>query len=307
MEAGIGFKAMAADSSTSTKAKTITVDSVKAKEAERKAALAAEADARAARRRNEEDKKKAAAAVSEKLKAASRARNSWKEWGAWKEWGKRQWVRGGKRYLVLSVAVGLVAFLYKLYVNAPPDMTAATLKNAEDNYLIGNTYFEQGEISQAILHYRTAVATNPKHSDCWTNLGNALSSAMHYHPNHRDTLYVEGTKAYAAALKANPRHVEANFNMGVLHHTMDDISKAIASYERAIELEPKHYDALSNLGSALHKRAELDRAIDAYQQAIELVTLMSPEQVEQTQISMLYYLLGAALSALPAHRCKVTL
>ena len=130
---------------------------------------------------------------------------------------------------------------------------------------------------------------------------------MHYHPNHRDTLYVEGTKAYAAALKANPRHVEANFNMGVLHHTMDDISKAIASYERAIELEPKHYDALSNLGSALHKRAELHRAIDAYQQAIELVTLMSPEQVEQTQISMLYYLLGAALSALPAHRCKVTL
>jgi tetratricopeptide (TPR) repeat protein len=307
MEAGIGFKAMAADSSTSTKAKTITVDSVKAKEAERKAALAAEADARAARRRNEEDKKKAAAAVSEKLKAASRAKNSWKEWGAWKEWGKRQWVRGGKRYLVFSVAVGLVACLYKLYVNAPPDMTAATLKSAEDNYLIGNTYFEQGEISQAILHYRTAVATNPKHSDCWTNLGNALSSAMHYHPNHRDTLYVEGTKAYAAALKANPRHVEANFNMGVLHHTMDDISKAIASYERAIELEPKHYDALSNLGSALHKRAELDRAIDAYQQAIELVTLMSPEQVEQTQISMLYYLLGAALSALPAHRCKVTL
>jgi len=217
----------------------------------------------------------------------------------------RAWMsKSGTRYIGGAVATVVVAVLYRYYMQLPPDLSAVQLKAAEDNYLIGNTYFEQGEISQAILHYRTAVITNPKHADCWTNLGNALSSAMHYHPDHRDTLYVEGTKAYQQALDANPKHVEANFNMGVLHHTLDDIPKAITSYERAIELDPNHYDALSNLGSARHKQQDLHGAIDAYQNAIELVTPMSPVQVEQTQISMLYYLLGAALSALPSHRCK---
>jgi tetratricopeptide (TPR) repeat protein len=237
--------------------------------------------------------------AAEKIKVAKGAKNSWKERvRAW-------WQKGmAKRYLGGAVAVGVLAALYSYYMALPPDMSDAQAKMAEENYLIGNTYFEQGDISKAILHYRTAVMTNPKHADCWTNLGNALSSAMHYHPDHRETLYTEGIKAYTAALEANPKHIEANFNMGVLHHTLDDIPKAILAYERAIELDPKHYDALSNLGSARHKQQNLDGAIEAYQQAIELVTAMSPVQVEQTQISMLYYLLGAALSALPSRRCK---
>jgi len=237
-------------------------------------------------------------AAAEKVKAARAAKKTWKEWAT-------KWMaKSGKRYFGGAAAVVVAAVLYKYYVSLPPDLSAAQMKAAQDNYLIGNTFFEQGDISQAILHYRTALATNPKHSDCWTNLGNAFSSAMHYHPDHRDTLYSEGAKAYQAALDANPKHVEANFNMGVLHHTMDDIPKAIVSYERAIQLDPKHYDALSNLGSARHKQQDLDGAIHAYQAAIELVTPMNPVQVEQTQVSMLYYLLGAALSALPSHRCK---
>ena len=246
----------------------------------------------------EKAKKAAEKAAAEKVKGAKAAKKTWKEWAA-------KWMaKSGKRYFVGAAAVVFVAVLYKYYASLPPDLSTAHMKAAHDNYLIGNTYFEQGDISQAILHYRTALATNPKHSDCWTNLGNAFSSAMHYHPDHRDTLYSEGTKAYQAALEANPKHVEANFNMGVLHHTMDDIPKAIVSYERAIQLDPKHYDALSNLGSARHKQQDLDGAIHAYQGAIELVTQMNPVQVEQTQVSMLYYLLGAALSALPSHRCK---
>jgi len=236
--------------------------------------------------------------VTGKIKAAKAAKNTLAE-------RARAWyARSGKRTIGAVVVAVVAAASYRFYMNMPPDLTDEQLKNAEKNYNIGNTYFEQGELTQAIMYYRSAVVSNPKHSDCWTNLGNALSTAMHYHPDHRDKLYAEGVKAYTAALEANPKHVEANFNMGVLHHTLDDIPRAMDSYERAIQLDPKHYDALSNLGSARHKQHDLDGAIEAYQSAIELVTPMSPVQVEQTQISMLYYLLGAALSALPSHRCK---
>jgi len=233
-----------------------------------------------------------------KIKAARAAKTTFKE-------RARTWFsKSGTRYLAGAVTTVVVAVLYRYYMMLPPDLTGVQLKTADDNYLIGNTYFKQGEISQAIQHYRMAVLVNPKHADCWTNLGHALSLAMHYHPDHRNTLYAEGTKAYQAALVADPKHVEANFNMGVLHHTLDDIPKAIVSYERAVALDPNHYDALSNLGSARHKQQDLNSAIDAYQKAIELVTPMSPVEVEQSQISMLYYLLGAALAALPSHRCK---
>lgn len=102
----------------------------------------------------------------------------------------------------------------------------------------------------------------------------------------------------------NSKHVEAHFNMGVLHHTLDNIEEAISSYEKALDLDPMHYDALSNLGSARHKQQDLDGAIDAYQRALEIVQGMDQSLVDQSQISMLYYLLGAALSSLPSHRCK---
>ena len=240
----------------------------------------------------------AAKEVTGKIKAGKAARNTWPE-------RARAWyAKSGRRYIGATVAAIIAAASYRYYMNLPPDLSEEQLKNAEKNYNIGNTYFEQGELTQAIMYYRLAVVSNPKHSDCWTNLGNALSTAMHYHPDHRDKLYAEGIKAYTAALDANPKHVEANFNMGVLHHTLDDIPRAIESYESAIRLDPNHYDALSNLGSARHKLQDLDGAIEAYQSAIELVSPMSPVQVEQTQISMLYYLLGAALSALPSRRCK---
>ena len=110
--------------------------------------------------------------------------------------------------------------------------------------------------------------------------------------------------SYKKAIEINPRHVDAHFNLGVLFHTLEKVELAIPEYQIAIQLEPKHYDAYSNLGSAKHKLQDLDGAIDAYQKAIEILRAMDQQTVDQNQLSMLYYLLGTALSGLPDHRCQ---
>jgi predicted TPR repeat methyltransferase len=110
--------------------------------------------------------------------------------------------------------------------------------------------------------------------------------------------------SYRKAIEVNSRHVDAHFNLGVLFHTLEKVELAIPEYQTAIQLEPKHYDAYSNLGSAKHKMQDLDGAIDAYQKAIDILRAMDQQTVDQNQLSMLYYLLGTALSGLPDHRCQ---
>jgi predicted TPR repeat methyltransferase len=276
----------------------MTADGAKAKEKERLQKIALEEQTRAAKQREDEQKKRTAAEVSDKLKAAKSAKNTRKE--RFKELMKKH----GVRYAGTAAAVAVLAVGYHFYMARPLDLSKEIFQEAENSYMKGNVYLEQGQLKHAILHYKAALDKNPRHADCWTNLGNAFNSAQHHFPHYRESFYGQGVTAYENALAINPEHAEANFNMGVLHHTFEDMPRAIKAYERAIELNPQHYDAYSNLGSALHKEAKLDKAIHAYQSAIELVTPMSPELVDASQISLLYYLLGAALSALPAHRCK---
>jgi len=199
--------------------------------------------------------------------------------------------------LVLSILVGW--FRQSRYAIS----TRAT-DRAEKQFLSGNIYFEAGDLGTAVRHYKMAVATNPYHADAWTNLGNALSSGIQQASTHRDRIYEDAVKAYQQAVLVERRHVDAHFNLGVLHHTMEKVDLAIPAYERAVRLDPLHHDALSNLGSARHKVNDLPGAIKAYSEAIRIVGLLDETQVDHQMLSMLYYLLGSAVSSQDDNKCR---
>jgi len=217
--------------------------------------------------------------------------------------GKDYW--RSLRLLTYGAGVAaLIAVLYGYYLKTSWAMSSKVKARAEQNFLAGNVYFEGGDLSSAVQYYRSAVAINPFHADAWTNLGNTLSSAMNYSPEQKDGLYAQAAQAYKSAVDANVRQVDAHFNLGVLHHTFERVELAIPAYERAVRLDPLHHDALSNLGSARHKVGNYDGAIRAYEEAIKIVAKLPADVVDFQMLSMLYYLLGSAISSKPDSSCR---
>jgi len=238
---------------------------------------------------------KTSAQAKAALQAAVKATKK-KKGGPW-------WMPGRTAMIVAGLAVA-VAVGTGIWQRLPISIGSKKIAQSEQAFISGNLHFEQGDLATAVQHYRAAVALNPFHADAWTNLGNALSSAMQYSSSQRTALYDEAVKAYTKAIGANSRHIDAHFNLGVLHHTLEKVELAIPSYERAIRIDSQHHDALSNLASARHKLGDFDGAIRAYEKAINVVQGLDPTLVDAQMLSMLYYLLGSAVSSQPDKKCK---
>lgn len=63
---------------------------------------------------------------------------------------------------------------------------------------------------------------------------------------------------------------EAHHNLGIVLKEKGDIDGAINSFQRAIEINPGYASTHSSLGAAFQKKGQLDEAINCYQKAIEI-------------------------------------
>jgi tetratricopeptide (TPR) repeat protein len=72
------------------------------------------------------------------------------------------------------------------------------------------------------------------------------------------------------AIRRNPKHARAHYNLGVALTAKGDLTGAIAAYRKSIALDPKDNMAYSNLGSAMQAQQNLKGAVAAYRQAIKL-------------------------------------
>ena len=111
----------------------------------------------------EKARKDAAAQAKAAEKAAAKATKSKK---------KSSWMPS-RRTLIVSALVAIGAMGYKYYQSLPDSRRVAA---AEQAFLRGNHFYEQGDLTSAIHSYQLAVAGNPEHADAWCNLGNAYSS-----------------------------------------------------------------------------------------------------------------------------------
>ena len=75
---------------------------------------------------------------------------------------------------------------------------------------------------------------------------------------------------YLAALKVNPKHVEANNNLGNLFLRRNDLTNAAARFSEAIRLNPKHSSAHNNLGIVLARQNRVPEAIPEFEAAVRL-------------------------------------
>jgi len=118
--------------------------------------------------------------------------------------------------------------------------------------------------------FRAGLRTTPKSARVHNHLASAYreQGEASKDPERRQTLLRQALGEYDAAIKIQPRYVEAIYNLGVTHYDLADTTAAQAAYERTLTLEPEHADALINLGVIAFQRKDLGGAEAFFARAV---------------------------------------
>lgn len=122
----------------------------------------------------------------------------------------------------------------------------------------GTVYFERGDMENAVLAFRKALAIHPRVPDALANLALAL-----YHLRRYD----EAQEAVLEALRLEPGHVMALNTLGNVYQNLEMYEQAMAAYRQAIALKPDYVNARVNLAKVLQKAKDEAGAVIAYEEA----------------------------------------
>jgi protein O-mannosyl-transferase len=111
---------------------------------------------------------------------------------------------------------------------------ACTSQNNRAECNLAGELFKQKRFSDAIQHYRAAVAIEPSDAVSYRGLGDCL------------------------------------LGLGKKSKTIESYKEAVVQYEKALSIEPNHAGAHSNLANALAHLNRFDEAIDQYEAALKI-------------------------------------
>lgn len=126
---------------------------------------------------------------------------------------------------------------------------------------LGNAASRDGRWTDAIDHYRNAVAAAPGHARARQRLGSALIRVG------------EMDKALphvSEAVRLEPENARAHADLGALLGALDDDRQALVHLRQALRLEPDLTRAVFNLANTLARTGALDEAVQAYERVLEI-------------------------------------
>ncbi|MBE7502243.1 MAG: VCBS repeat-containing protein [Verrucomicrobiales bacterium] len=179
----------------------------------------------------------------------------------------------------------------------------------------GKNYYDQGQITNAIVRFERAVELEPAQPDALLNLANAYllvdqperalasaEQALSFDRNLAAGYYVAGCahlrlRQFEEAVKAffSARDLDANvaathYQLGVGQVELGQVEDAAASFEEAIRLEPEHPVAHYALGQALIRAGRQEEGLEAIQrhQAIRAKNPNAPPATTATHERCVY-------------------
>ncbi|MFT3868887.1 MAG: tetratricopeptide repeat protein [Nibricoccus sp.] len=160
---------------------------------------------------------------------------------------------------------------------------------------LGAIFLQQGNIDQAIVHFRTALEILPNHGNAHGNLAHALLQkgqseealahfrrAIEIEPNepkaHADLAHGllrlgrldEATASAQRALELNSDFAEAHYHLGLILFQKQQLSDALLHLTIAATLRPQNIEFLNNLGWTLLQDGQIDAAIERFTTVIHL-------------------------------------
>jgi len=124
---------------------------------------------------------------------------------------------------------------------------------------LGLALFKQGKTDEAIAHYNAALNLRPDMVDVYNNLGLARAKQG----NDKEALQL-----YKQALRQRSDYALAYYNMANLFAAQGNIDDATQNYKLALEAWPDYSDAHNNLANVLANRGDISGAVFHYQMAI---------------------------------------
>ena len=135
-------------------------------------------------------------------------------------------------------------------------------KNARLYLNMGNTYYEQGDIEEAITQYKRAIDINRNYAVAYGNIGSAR-----LHTGDID----EAEKYLAKALSIKDNYPIAHYNLGIVYFQKGEYKDCIREIEKATQQLPQLYQAWNMLGRAYLKIKDVPRAKNAFQRSMEIM------------------------------------
>jgi protein O-mannosyl-transferase len=132
---------------------------------------------------------------------------------------------------------------------------------------LGTVLLQQGQVDEAIVHFRKAFEIKADNLEARANLASAL-----LHKGELD----EAIAQYYKAIEIKPDSALAHYDLANVLLQKGQVDEAIAHYEKAIEIKPDDADVHNNLGVVLFQRGQVDQAIAHYQKALEI----NPQNVQ---------------------------
>ena len=90
--------------------------------------------------------------------------------------------------------------------------------------------------------------------------------------------YPEAVRWYEAALKIDPRNVNASTDLGIAYYYSNQADRALAQFDRSLAVDPKHSKTLLNMGIVrAFAKEDVAGATAAWERALETAEPGSPE------------------------------
>ena len=174
---------------------------------------------------------------------------------------------------------------------------------------LGEYYASIDEVEKAIMHYKAAIAANPRYDVAHFSLGVLLLDAgrndeaeasfkavIDLDPGSYEAAYYLGNIAYGRkafdearrryeqAVKIHGRYAEAEYGIGHTYRQQDENDLALAHFDKAIEIAPRYGDAYLSRGDIHSERREWAAALSDYRRAIQCYE----EQIKQYDADIAY-------------------
>ncbi|CAD6494112.1 MAG: Photosystem I assembly protein Ycf3 [Candidatus Argoarchaeum ethanivorans] len=135
------------------------------------------------------------------------------------------------------------------------------LKDAENLFYLGISYYFKNQAEDGVKCYREAIRINPGLAEAHGNLGILLDDLKRFG---------DAEKEYREAIRINPDYVKAHFNLGILLNDLKRFDEAEKELRETIRINPSLVEAHNNLGILLKDLKLFDEAEKEYREAIRL-------------------------------------
>ena len=220
-------------------------------------------------------------------------------------WRSRRWVLGGGATVVLAVLIACARIQTAYWRDSESLWThalACTSNNTVAHNNLGDAFYQQGRMDEAIVQFQKTLAINPNNAEANYDLGNAFfkqgrmdeaiaqfhktlainvnNTDVHYNNadvhNNLGNIFLrqgrmdEAVAQFQEALAINPKNADAQYNLGNAFRRQGGVNEAIAQFQKALAIKPQFAEAHYNLGNAFLQQGQVDEAIAHFQKALTI-------------------------------------